>query len=217
MGQVKKYIKTQMQHTYNAPMGNPRSIITPNEYDVQLKFVDSITLAPGALPYANYVFNPNCPYDVDPAFGSTSTGGFAELAALFQFVRAVKYSYKMSLINNSNVPCQFTVINVNVTPPSAAYYGIAGNQFAQTKTAGASTFWRYIADFSGQHTVAQIVGSETPETADSFASLTNNVPTDKIWLGIGQTTIGVGSLAAFTIQIQITMWMRFYERKNLSS
>lgn len=199
----------------NKPMGNPQSLVAPNELDVRLKFVDQVTSS-SVGAFCNYNFNPNCPYDVDPAFGSTSTAGFAELAALYQFQRTIAYKYDIDMLNNSGNAAQHTIINTNVTPPASAYYGLAGNQFAQTKLAYATGIYGSITHFTGAHTVAQIVGSKTPETADSFASLTNNVPTDKIWLGLGQTDV-TGDASAFLATIQLEMWIRFYERKNLSS
>jgi hypothetical protein len=199
----------------NRPMGNPQSLIAPNEFDVRLKFVDQLSLT-SVGAFANYSVNPNCPYDVDPAFGSTSTAGFAELAALYQFQRTTAYSYKLSCINLTGVYAQFTVINVNVTPPATAFYGLAGNQYSQTETANVFGGADSIAKFSATHSVAQIVGSRTPETADSFASLTNNVPTDKIWLGVSMTNLN-GAACLATVMLQLEMWIRFYERKNLSS
>jgi hypothetical protein len=203
--------------TSNRPMGNPQALIAPNEFDVQLKFIDSINPSSVAA-FCNYTLNPNCPYDVDPAFGSTSTAGFSELAAIYQFQRTVRYSYKMTLVPNvvSTSYYQWTVINTNVTPPASAYYALAGNQYHQTKTGAPTEIAGSMVHFSGSHSVAQIVGSRAPETADSFASLTNSVPTDKIWLGIGCTSLAAGP-CNFFIQIQLTMHIRFYERKNLST
>jgi len=200
----------------NRPMGNPQSFISPNEFDVNLKFIDSLSLS-SAGAFANYNLNPNCPYDVDPAFGSTATGGFAELAALYQFQRTVAYSYDITLCNGTGGFLQGTIINTNVTPPAIAYYGLAGNQFAQTKTINQPTSANATVRFRASHTVSQIVGSQTPETADSFASLTNNVPTDKIWLGIGITDLAGAAVTLVYAQVQLTMSIRFYERKNLTS
>jgi hypothetical protein len=215
MKQTTRGRRVRFGPTINEPMGNPQALISPNEYDVRLKFIDQVS-ATSAGTFVNYNFNPNCPYDVDPAFGSTATAGFAELAALYQFQRTIGYQYEITCINTTAQDAQFTVINVNVTPPASAYYALAGNQFAQTRTAYNVTLYGSHVHFSGAHTVAQIVGSRTPETADSFASLTNNVPTDKVWLGIGVTNIGSAS-ATFVAMIQLEMWIRFYERKNLTS
>jgi hypothetical protein len=197
-------------------MGNPQALIAPNEFDVQLNFIDSVT-ATSVGAFANYNFNPNCPYDVDPTFGSTSTAGFAELAALYQFQRTIEYEYHVTCVNTAAWWQQFTVINTNVTPPAISYYGLAGNQYAQTKLANLAQAAESICHFKGRHKVVEIVGSRVPETADSFASLTNTVPTDKIWLGIGGSVVAGGAASTFYIQIQLRMWIRFYERKNLTS
>jgi len=200
----------------NKPMGNPQALISPNEFDTRLSFVDSVGLSSlGA--FANYNFNPNCPYDVDPAFGSTSTAGFAELAALYQFQRTIAYKYRVQFANNTGGFLQATVINTNVTPPNAAYYSIAGNQYSQTQMMGPSPMDKAIVSFRGNHTIAQIVGSLTPETADSFASVTNTVPTDKIWLGLSITDLAGSAVTSVIVTIQIEMMIRFFERKNLSS
>jgi hypothetical protein len=213
--QKKQHVR--FSQTSNRPMGNPQALIAPNEFDIQLKFVDSVT-ASSVTTYANYVFLPNCPYDVDPAFGSTSTAGYSELAAIYQFQRTVRYSYKITCVPNvaSTSYYQYTCINTNVTPPASAYYALAGNQYYQTKTGAPTEISGSLVHFSGSHSVAQIVGSRAPETSDAFASATNSVPSDKIFLGVGVTAL-TGTTCNFFIQIQLTMHIRFYERKTLST
>jgi len=203
----------------NRPMGNPASIILPNEVDVWLLFVDYVTLTAGAGTAVTRRFKPNCSYDVDPTLGSTSTAGFAELAAIFQYYRVTTYRYVFEMVNRETFPLQVIVYNSNTDPGTGPITQYAGNQWCQIGLLSGNAGGPCKHVFRGQHNVADIVGSAEVEHDDNFAALVNTVPVNATWLSVSADSGVAGTFIpnGASVLVKIFMLIRFYERVPKSS
>jgi len=205
--------------THYRPQGLGSSTILPPEAHVWLKFVDCISLLNAGASNATRRFKPTASYDVDPTLGSTSTAGFAEMAAVFQYYRVERYRYVIRVANRETFPLQVVVMDSNTDPGTGVITPFIGNANTKFKMISGTQGGPNMCSFRGKHTVAQIVGSSEVEFDDNFASLTNTVPVNVVWTtvgidsGIGANTLNNGAL----VTIEIWMHVRFYERKNLST
>jgi len=194
------------------------SRIIPTELDVWMNFHDQILLVGNGLGGIAKQFNPNCPFDVDPSLGSTSTPGFAEMAGLFGFVRVIKYKYKVQFLNKEAINISCFVVNGNSNPGTGNLLPLVGNDYTKCTSIGPMLSGKGIGFLSGTINVAQLVGSMAVETDDSYASTTAAVPTNKVWLSVGNDYLGgTGTTAGSAVVIDINMLCRFYERKVQTS
>jgi len=190
-----------------------RTRIAPDELDVKLMFVKTDKLVNGLGGTVAKSFHTNAAYDVDPAVGSTETLGFDEYAQLYSYYRVIGYSYRCTVINPTEYPIKFTLLNTNL---DATLVGTNFNLYATNphcKSKLVSTLGSVNNfTFRGRHTIAQIVGSPAPEVADSFRSLVSNIPSDLTWLTIAGESVG-GADINFVYDFQLIMHVRFYGRE----
>jgi len=194
------------------------SKIIPTELDVWMDFHDQILLVGNGLGGIAKQFNPNCPFDVDPSLGSTSTPGFVEMASLFGFVRVLRYRYKVQFLNKEAINVTCIVVNSNSNPGTGNLLSLVGNEYVKTSSIGPMLSGKGTCVLKGTVDVSQLVGSLSVETDDSYASTTAAVPTNKVWLSVSNDYIGgTGTTAGTAIIIDISMLCRFYERKLQTS
>jgi len=195
----------------------------PDEFNTILTFVDAIKIGTAASGAAAYRFATNGTYDVDPAIGSTSTPGFAELAALYYYFRPYAYQVFLTMSNGEVFPLSYTLIHANADPGSSfgtPYTLGSGNAFGASGVLGslgsAPTHYR-----SRKIRVAELVGGVDPETGDNWHGGSAANPTDLIYFGVGVQSLTVANVftatGGVTFNIRIRMWVRFYDRKNLIS
>jgi len=201
-------------------MGNPAASIVPNEYDTQLMFYDQLNVNNVGNTTVSYPLRTNAPYDVDPVFGSTSTPGFTAMANLFQFYRVVGYKYKFHVANKDTFPVCVFLLHTNISPGTGSQFSKIGNMWCQEcKTIGSVSGSPSVVEFNGQHRIADIVGSKSPETDDNFASITSTNPSDTTYVTLGVDTTIAGNTFVNGVLWQVELWMliRFYERKMQTS
>jgi len=188
------------------------------EADVKLTFVTSKSLATGTN-VSSVRFTPNSAYDVDPVLGSTSTPGFSEWATLYGFYRVVAFSYKVDFVNTETTrSCAVYTVATNADPGTSLSY-IAGANPMSKMTVLAPLSGQNRASLSGSHKVADILGSDAPETADSYRATVAASPADLVWLGCGAQTLSGNSFTTGNVEvlISITMFVRFYDRSYKTS
>jgi len=166
------------------------SKIIPTELDVWMDFHDQILLVGNGLGGIAKQFNPNCPYDVDPSLGSTSTPGFVEMASLFGFVRVLRYRYKVQFLNKEAINVTCIVVNSNSNPGTGNLLSLVGNEYVKTSSIGPMLSGKGTCVLKGTVDVSQLVGSLSVETDDSYASTTAAVP--RIRFGFLCQTITLG-------------------------
>jgi len=195
----------------------------PDEFNTILTFVNANKIGATGAGSAVYRYQTNGPYDVDPAIGSSSTPGFAELAAMYYYYRPYAYQIFLSMSNGEVFPLSYTLVHTNADPGSVfgtPYTLGSGNAFGASGVLGAvgspPTHYR-----SSKLRVAELVGGVDPETGDNWHGASGANPTDLIYFGLGVQSMTVANVftatGGVTFNIRIRMWVRFYDRKNLIS
>jgi len=205
-----------------AQVSTTRSAI-PDEFNTILTFVAANKIGTAAAGSAAYRYQTNGTYDVDPAIGSSSTPGFAELATLYYYYRPYAYQVFLSMSNGEVFPLSYTLVHTNADPGSSfgtAYTLGSGNAFGASGVLGTAgsppTHYR-----SRKIRVAELVGGVDPETGDNWHGASAANPTDLIYFGLGVQSLTVANVftanGGVTFNVRIRMWVRFYDRKNLIS
>jgi hypothetical protein len=184
--------------------------ICPNEMDVVLKFVRVAAIS-GATTTLAQRFNPNDAFAVDPT-GASSPKGFAGWATFYGFYRVVVYSYTITVVNRQATPVTITVVNSDNDPGTTFNASIAGNPLTQQKILSAAGGLDKCT-FTGNHTVADVLGSDSVEFDDTYRALNNASPADVIWLSIGaQDLTGANLTNGVDYILHLSMYTRFYDR-----
>jgi len=168
----------------------------------------------GAGGSTGYEWTPNAAYDVDPAFGSTSTNGFDAYAMLYSYYRVHAYSYKIEVCNNEAKPVIAYCYNTNTAVTGSSLDVYAGSPYCSTVMLGPATSGTCRHVFSGRIECSKLLGSIEAETDATTRALVTGVPSDLLFLSLfAQATSGLGTLANGVAYIaSITMHVRFYGR-----
>lgn len=195
--------------------------MAPAEATVRLIYAVTGNITNGGSPNAGQRWHTNAPYDVDPIFGSTAMAGFSQWAALYHFVRALRYRVIVEVTNNEPNPVTVFFIHSNndqgTTGTSAQAQ--AGNPLTKTILLSPNGYGgtkRIVMS----HTISQIVGSPAPKTEDNYRSLTNAIPADLTWFGIYLNMGSVNTLTAFKgvqYSLRIEQVCHFYGRNILTA
>jgi hypothetical protein len=184
---------------------------------VNLEFTYSTVLNNGAGAAKSVRYRPTAVYDVDPVLGSTSTPGFSEFAAFYQFYRTHSYSYEIDVVSKETFPMLAIVTNSNVDPGTTGIGTYMGNPYTESTLLSGNAGGPCTKRFVGRYRIVDVVGSIAPETDDSFASLVNTVPTNNTFVTLGIDGIGSTITNGVTYLLKIRMGVRFYERKILAT
>jgi len=201
---------------------NPRNAI-PDEFNTVLTFVDGIRIGTTGAGSAVYRFQTNGCYDVDPIFGTTSTPGFSELAALYYYYRPYAYQIFLTMSNGEVFPLSYFLVHTNADPGTTygpSYSLGSGNAFGSSGVLGsvgsAPAHYR-----SRKIRVAELVGGVDVETGDNWKGGSSANPTDLVFFGLAVVSETVANVftatGGVTFSIRVKMWVRFYDRKNLTS
>lgn len=194
--------------------GPARQFVVPPEMDKVLSWqVNKIPLNAAGIN-AMVRFSPNSAYDVDPVFGSTSTPGFSEWAALYSYYRVVKIGYRLQIVNNETFAVRVYTIFTNTDPGTVGNSQFPGNPLAKDYLLSAKGGQdRCLLKDTKQ--VAQITGARGVEDEDNYRAAVTASPTDLVWLGVGANTVGASFLAnGVSVAGYIKMWVRFYGPKS---
>lgn len=188
----------------------------PPEMDVQLSYPFIKTLSAAAAAVAARLYT-NAAYDVDPTLGSTSTPGFAEWAALYNFYRVVAYSYDITFVNNEAFPIIAWTLSSNTDPGLGATSVSSSNPLGASLVLSAKTGLDK-GMIARTHRVSHVIGSDAVEYEDNYRALVSGVPADLAWLGFGiQSISGANVTNGASIFGHLRMFVRFYDRKILAS
>lgn len=157
-------------------------------------------------------YNPNVAYQPEVSGATAAVPGYSEFTAFYGFYRVVKYHYKCTFSNMEAFPVSIYCINSNNDPGTTAALIVSNNALSQnwllSSKGGLDT-----KTFSKTLTIAQVLGSDAVETADSYRALITGAPSDIAWLGFGaQSGTGTNITIGVTCMLELTMYVRFYDR-----
>ncbi len=178
----------------------------PPELDVQLLYTEFVTSGSGVSnSYKRY--NPN---SYIPAFSGTQAAAeFVNYAAIYDFYRVVKFRVEFDLVNQDTTTATIVFLCHNEDFNSENLGNLSGNPYAVTRVLGSSSGGASRARWSKTMNVATLVGSNAPETADSYRAIINANPADVVWAGFG--LFGTGTMTnGVAGTVRITQWIRFY-------
>jgi len=190
--------------------------VMPDEMDVVLGYPLGGQLAAAATTIAK-VWTPNAAWDVDPVLGSTSTPGFAEWATLYTYYRVFKYKIELEMCNLDTTPTSVYFVHTNENPGTVgtSYLDYAAQAYCSHNMVGNSTGFNKLR-YRKTINCAKLLGSAALETADSLRSLTNAVPSDLLFFGIGLRSPASTNLTNGCVYSgYIFMTIRFYGRQNI--
>jgi hypothetical protein len=199
--------------------------IIPDQVETMVTYTTEFTLQNAAGLYEARPFYTNAPYDVDPSLGSTATQGHSEMSALYNRCRVLAYEAEVQVCNIGVWPTTVVVLHRNTNASAAGGSAVSfdpyiGNPLAQhtllTHVYGSAM--HHV--FKSKHTIAKVVGSSSPLTADSYQSLVNAIPTDTTYLEIGATIhnpAGTYLIDGVAVLVTLRMKTRYYERKQFTT
>ncbi len=178
----------------------------PPELDVRLPYT-SFVIAGSGVSSAFKRFNPN---SYIPEFGGTAAAAeFVQYAGIYDFYRVVRFKVEFDLVNQDTTTAVLVFLVHNEDFNGESLGNLSGNPFAVTHVIGSSTGGASRARYSRTYNVSTLVGSDAPETADSYRALINANPADVIWAGFG--LYGAGTMTnGISGTARITQWIRFY-------
>lgn len=178
----------------------------PPELDIQCLYTSFVTAGSG-VSSAFKRFNPN---NNIPEFGGTQAAAeFVNYAAIYDFYRVVKFRVEFDLVNQDTTTATIAFICHNEDFNGETLANLSGNPFAVTRVLGSSAGGASRARWSKTLNVATLVGSNAPETADSYRAIINTSPADIVWAGFG--LFGTGTMTnGIAGTVRVTQWIRFY-------
>lgn len=228
----KKLLKKRKNNNNNRPLTlyimsaanyNSKRAAIPDQFDTTLLFVTQGYSYFAGATFGLTRYTPNGAYDVDPSLGSTSTSGFAELAALYYYYRVVAYQVEYDLANNEAFPLAWSVVHVNSDPGTstlANYTTGSGNAFGRSGIMCAGSGVGIAHYKSRVIKLSELVGGVDVETGDNWRGGSAANPTDLVYTGFAVSSPASRSLTSnngISWNVRIKMWVRFYDRKNLTS
>jgi hypothetical protein len=173
--------------------------------------VNKVTAA--SVPNSSVRFTPNAAYDVDPTLGSAAMAYFVEWSSFYGFVRVKGFGWDISLVSLETAkPCRAQCVKSNADPGTTMTSAWGGYAYTQTAELGINS-GPSKCTFKGYKSVADILGSDTVYSADSYRSTNNTLPADLVWLGIGVETIDGSNFAnGVSITGNIFVDIEWYDR-----
>ncbi len=209
--------------TPNAVSRLPRSVnvIMPDRLMTRLSYKGVTTLVVAAST-ANISarWQPSAAYDVDPALGGFTMPGFNELGGIYNRYRVVKSNMTVRFSNQSTQPMTGVMIALSTdpgsSPTSATINSWVNNPYSKNKlipSVGGPT-----VSVSGSMTTEKIYGTKNVYFDDDYASVTNAIPVLNWYWAVGLSSPSVvGSACTVVTQINITIDLEFFNRRNLLS
>jgi len=146
---------------------------------------------------------------------SGSTGvvpGWDDWIRFYGFYRVVAYDYKITVTNNEAFPINMFIINSNNDPGATATSFSSCNALCESAMLAAKGgLDRHT--FTGSVRIAQVVGTNAAEYADSYRSLITASPADITWMSLGgQSVSGSNLTLGYNYVTYVTFYVRFYDR-----
>jgi len=203
-GRKRKVHPRHMQLSWRGPT------FMPPRWQTTLRFSKEVVMSNVASGWANVRFAWTSCYDVDPILGSTSMPGFAELAAIYRYYRAVRSSIRVDFGNLDNLSGTAVICPVNFDP-----------------TANTTTYQNYLSSRSAKHrpigslngtgavsvrhaTSIKAFGGTLVPALDSYAAVVTTVPVNNIYWLVGCYMNNVMTNGV-TVNVFIDITLVFFE------
>jgi len=195
-----------------------KHIIVPPACYTKLKWISSYAILNGAGNFASKTLVANGIYDVDPSLGSTSTAGFAELAALWGSFRVHKTRVKVDFNNNDTQPYIVAVgfatqQSHTVNSWNSSTYG---NDYIKTFTVSGKG-GQDRKQFRATQDLAAVIGDRDYYFSDvSYVGTAGSNPTSEVSFLLGTAAAASGTNGVFAY-VELTFFVEFFNRLKLSS
>lgn len=195
---------------------------------VKLVFVDTantkLSFAGDKIKYAEY--NLNAASDVTSTVGSTATAGFDEWAAFYASCRVLRTKVACRFVNIDTVNL---IVGIAFRPINGeAGWGttwtnwrqLEGNYFNTCTAIGDQDSGNDIKRLSLSINLDKMWGDRAEYNGDkNFSSATSTVPASILQGYVYAMTSedAVATAAGVIIEVTVTMWVRFYQKRKLNS
>jgi hypothetical protein len=210
----KKRNNTQKLVTMNRGPG-----FMPPRMRTSLTFTKASIISNVGATFGNVVFNPTGVYDVDPLFGSTSTPGFAELAAIYRVYRVNSSRIKIGISNEQSTGITAYVVPVNFNPGAnnGSPYTYLSDRLAKVKAIGGSS-GNNTVQFSHRASTQQFAGVRYTGQIDEYTAAVTTTPVNNWYWMVGFVTNNASLTAAgVSYFVHIDMDVEFFELNNPSN
>lgn len=161
---------------------------------------------------------PTAAYDVDPTLGSTTVVGFTELASLYGVYRVVRSHIIFRVANMSLQPVQMILVPLNLDPGSSPSLATVDSWFNNPYGKVKLVPYRGGPTVSMKHSMSteKLYGTKMVYFDDNFASAVTTIPQNNWYWAIAlRSPVAVPAGSDYVIEVDITMDVEFYSRKNL--
>jgi len=168
--------------------------------------------------YASIRFRPSSAFDVDPTIGGTSMPGFNELAGVYGRYRMLSFKLEVTGVNLEKFPLNFICFasNFDLGANYSQVQSMFGNSFSRYKYLSPSGGMDRATLRTPWWATEHIVGTDSVNISDDFASVVTTSPTNNTYINIG---IWTGNSTVLTngigIQLVLTVRYRFFEQFHL--
>lgn len=180
----------------------------PPELDRELLFSHHGVLLAGSST-DEAIFVPN---SYNPMVGvSLPPAEFVIYSALYDMYRVVEFQVDIEVVNLDPKPVVAVMLFINETPVGEDVNNELGAPYSWSALLGPASGAGAKHKFSQRMRVSTLVGSNAPETDDTYRAIVNAAPGDTVWahLNLAATPSGTSTLGV-AYHVKITQWIRFY-------
>jgi len=212
-----KFKNRRMQKDSNSSKYTPhvtktvtmRSPVMSPELRMPMRTVDDRVLTAGVS--VAELWNPNALFQPLASGPTGLVPGYLAWSRLYGFYRVLSYEYVVNFVNTEAFPVAVYVLNTNNTPGTVPPLSLAANPFSQRKVLSAKGGMDRCI-FRKRVTMCDLLGSEAPNTSDSYRALNNASPADLVWLAFcAQSMVGTPLSTGVLYQVTLTMYTHWHD------
>lgn len=204
--------------------GKKIPLITPFNHFVKLRYIDTDTMSMGTTlgTYDIKGWRMNSAYDVNQQIGSTAMPGFSEWAAFYTTYRVMAGKIKVTLVNTTTTPVYFGMYWDPSNTVTSSWSGVMhtkGNMGSKQVLLNVATAGGNKTTLTSFMKYSKLYGNKwSVEGSDAFGAVTSANPATTLFAGVyvaSDDGISVLPTGTFPLACEITLWVKFYDRKML--
>jgi len=195
------------------------NFIMPDKLQTRLSWngIQSLVVTTGNASAA-YRYRPTAAYDIDPLLGTTAMPGYGELAQFYGSYRVVQSRLNVQICSPTTGTASCVIVPLNQDPGASPTIGTirgwAASPYNRYKIVPASGSPPTI--FDETMSTEKMFGTKAVYFDDNFASLTNTVPTNNWFWGVGVLLpVAVGGNQGYTLLVKVEVDVEFFNRNFL--